>query len=213
MAGRRLLNLVVVVALVVGAAACKRGSGSEGGGDTTLPTVVETVPTTPTSTTPAVPSYEVPEVIDAAYVESVMKALDHVYGDAIRIMARDRALTEDFLRHLGAIYTDRFLNLALESWSQDVSNGLRDLPVNPGDPQTAVQRIVEASAACTVVEVRRDFSGFSTAPLPSRPQRFVAMIQKPRGRDALGVNPTPWIMTYDGFTQDGSVPDSPCRPV
>jgi hypothetical protein len=166
----------------------------------------------PTTATTAV-SYAVPAQIDAVYVGRVIQALDHVYGDAIRIMVRDRAVDEPFLKHLLAIYTDRFFRLAQDAWVKDVSRGLPGLPGSPGDAITTVQRLLRAEPVCVVAAVSRDYSPSRTDPTPDPQQHYAALIPKPADRDPGGLNPTPWILTYDGFTQDGSAPEDPCRPV
>jgi hypothetical protein len=36
------------------------------------------------------------------------------------------------------------------------------------------------------------------------------LVQKKPGRDPLAVNPTPWVMAFDGSKNDNSVPVNSC---
>lgn len=192
-------GVLVVAALVLGA--CNGGDG--GGADGTLPPPTETTVTT-------VPDYTVPAVIDVAYVEKVMAALDHVYGDAIRTLARERKITQDFLDRLAAIYGDRFFGLAQDAWVKDVARDLRDLHAAPGDPSTDVTSILRGEVACVVAAVTRDYSRTRSAPASSSSQHYIALVPSPDRRDPRNLNPTPWIMAYDGFTSSGNPPSDPC---
>lgn len=195
-------RVVLVAVLLVGA--CNGGGGASV--DDTLPPPVDTTSTTAVD-------YSVPALIDAAYVEKVMAALDRVYGDAIRTLAAERQITEDFLTRLAAIYGDRFFRLAQDAWVKDVAAGLPDLKPNPGDPVTKVSTVVRAEPTCVVAAVTRDFGATRTAPRPSPNQHYIAFVPKPPGRDPRALNPTPWIMSYDGFTSSGAPPVEPCSGV
>lgn len=194
----RVARVMLVAALLLGAC----NGGSDGSDDT--------LPPRPSSTDTSRPDYSVPEVIDVAYVEKVMAALDRVYGDAIRTLARERQITQEFLERLAAIYGDRFFKLAQDAWVKEAANGLPDLAAVPGDPRTEVTRVSRADRDCIVAEVTRDFGATRTTP-PSQPRRrFVALTPLPSERNTKNLNPTPWLLMYDGFTADGSEPGEPC---
>lgn len=190
---------VMLVAVLV--AACNGGGGRT---EETLPPPVEVTTTT-------VVDYSVPAVIDVAYVEKVMAALDRVYGDAIRTLAAERQITEPFLSRLAAIYGDKQFDLAQRAWVRDVADGLDDLRSPPGDPTTVVQRTVRLDADCMVAAVERTFRAVRE-PVTSTPQKYIALVPKPPGRDPQSLNPTPWLMSYDGFVAEpaGAEPASPC---
>ena len=170
-----------------------------------------TLPPEETTTSSTAVSYEVPAVIDAAYVSRVMAALDHVYGDAVRHLAKTRHADEEFLKYLVAIYTDRFFRLAQDAWVKDEARGFPRLASSPGDPVTTVQDLVRADPGCVVFAAGRDFAPTTSGPPDPTPQRYVGLVPIPPGRDAGRLNPTPWAMSYDGFTSTGSVPEDPCR--
>jgi hypothetical protein len=186
----RLARVLLVAVALLGA--CNRGDG--GRTDDTLP---------PRETTSTTMDYAVPDVIDVAYVEKVMEALDHVYGDAIRILARERQITKEFLEHLAAIYGSRFFSLAERLWVSEVADGLATIRTRPGNPRTTVQTIIRSDASCVVIAVDRDFSGVRTAAPSPTPQRYVALVPSSK-------NGTGWLMAYDGFREDGLPPEQPC---
>ena len=66
--------------LLLAPVGCRRGTDavSGEGGSTTSSPPLESTTTEPAPRSTATPSYAVPDVIDAAYVETVMKALDQV---------------------------------------------------------------------------------------------------------------------------------------
>lgn len=186
------------VALVVGA--CNGGGG--GRSNDTLPPPPETTVTTAVD-------YAVPAVIDAAYVEKVIAALDHVYGDAIRTLARERKITQDFLDRLAAIYTPAEFKLAQDIWVRDVASGLQGLVPVPGDPKTVIRSVVRGDRTCLFAAVDRSFAATRTTPDRPTPPWYVALI--PRTQASSPHNPTPWVISFDGFKDDGSQPAQPCE--
>lgn len=206
---RRRALAAAMAALLVGAAACNRGGGDRADGGTTLPTEPSTTPTVVTTAT-TVPSYEVPEVIDAAYVESVMKALDRVYGESVRLLARTRTVDENFLNYLAAIYSEREFEFQQEIWIRSSAEGFRGLAAQPGDPVTTVQRLARADPKCILAAVTRNLNPTLSSPDEPSPQHYVALAPSRGERDRLRLNPTPWILVFDGRVRDGSEPDDAC---
>lgn len=186
----RWARLLLAVALL--------GGCSGGRDDDSLP---------PSVSTSTAPDYSVPAVIDVAYVEKVMEALDHVYGDAIRILAKERQITKEFLEHLAAIYTPKEFEIAQEIWVKDIAAGLVGLLPTPGDPRTTVLRLVRVEPQCVVAAVDRDFTATRDRPVVTTPQHFVGLVPS---SDASDLNPTPWRLSFDGFKDDGSEPQEPC---
>ncbi|HEX2289061.1 MAG TPA: hypothetical protein VHH53_02435, partial [Pseudonocardiaceae bacterium] len=127
--------------------------------------------------------YSVPPVIDVAYVERVMEALDRVYGDAIRTLARERKITQEFLERLAAIYGEGQFDRTQAIWVRDVASGLSGLAPTPGDPRTVIQEVMRGEPSCVVLRVDRDFSATHAGPDAASPQEFVGLIPKPLARD------------------------------
>lgn len=196
MASRR-ARVVAVCVLFVGvlSTGCKRANGRPPEG-ATVP--IEAPTTTTEAATATTLSYEVPAVIDEAYVERVMAALDQVLGDAIRVLGKNRKITEEFLHHLTAIYTeDEFelhLGVFVEEGRQD---GFASRTPTVGNPRTDVLRLLEATARCILAEVHRDYSATVTGEALPSAKSFVSLVPKSAGRDHRQLNPTPWAMAFD----------------
>ena len=191
-------RVVVAVGLFLGAC----GGGSSHTNDT-LP------PDTSSTTTTTTVSYDVPATIDAAYVTKVMQALDHVYGDAIRALKKSGKPDADFQARMAAIYDQHYYELTLELWGKGVAAGLTDIADPPGDPKTTVTKLIQGDSQCVVAAVDRDYQPLHNVPSRSQTGHFIALVPAPASR-RLAFNPTPWMLRYDGFRSDGSVPPSPC---
>jgi hypothetical protein len=164
------------------------------------------------STTSTTVSYAVPTTIDAAYVEKVMRALDHLYGDAVRTLVADRAISDRFVKHLLALYSETPFEGYQVVWRKSVSENLKSISTHPGDPVTSVQELLQASSTCVVARVDRDLSSTLAQPQSQSPQRFVALIPRDPARDPLVLNSTPWTLSFDGYTLTGKAPGGPCEP-
>ena len=202
--GTPFARVVVTAFAVLLAAACNSASrGSPGGA---------TVPTEPATTTTTAASYDVPAVTDAAYVEKVIAALDHVLGDGIRLMVREGTLTVGFLDHIVAIYSEEQFERKQLLWATDLEEDLKRRPPVPGDPVTKVQRLVKAEPTCIVAAVDRSFAAtvIGEEVRPTQ-QEYIALVPRKPGRDPRGLNPTPWVMSFDAALQSGGEPEDPCR--
>ncbi len=206
--GRRMVVAILCAGLLL--ASCGRGGGSRATG----PTVPPGGSTPASTTTTTAVSYDVPAVIDQAYVQKVVSAHDHVLGDAIRALKRDGGVSDDFLKHLLAIYTAQEFEPQVLGWRQAVDAGdLAKRRAIPGDPITSVRRLAHADLKCITAEIDRDATptlqpGITATESPE--QDYVVLVRKPNGRDPLQLNPTPWVMSFDGFKKDGSEPVNSC---
>ena len=70
--------------------------------------------------------------------------------------------------------------------------------------------LVRADRSCVVAAVERDFSPTLLQPPLPTPQRYIALVPAPAGRNFVATNPTPWVVSFDGFMSDGSIPLDPC---
>lgn len=189
---------VVLAALAL--ASCRDGGAQE------PRTTVPTAPTTASTTSTTLASYEVPAVIDQAYIESVMAALDHVYGETARHIARERAADAQFAEYLVATFGGESFSLKQRLWGQVLNDDFRLLRTDPGDAKTTVERILVVDSGCILFQAGRDFFRIFNEPDPAGPPRFVGLVPLPPGRDVRHVNPTPWLITFDGRRSDGVDP-------
>lgn len=171
----------------------------------------DTLPPPPTVTTTTVPSYDVPAVIDVAYVERVMKALDHVYGDGVRHLARTRVVDEEFLSHLVAIHNPRILELVQDLWVKIQAKDFAGLAAEPGDPVTRIDKLLRTDRECILMEGDRNFTPLYTTDDPTNHHRFVALTPLRSDRNPGARNPTLWTINFSGTAVDGSLPEDACN--
>ncbi|MEA2843187.1 MAG: hypothetical protein QOJ69_858, partial [Actinomycetota bacterium] len=80
----------------------------------------------PTATVPTVPPdpFAVPPVIDEAYVNRVLAALDQAVGDVVRIVVSTKTLTPEAIDRLQALYVGDALQLQFQIFQADLFNDL-----------------------------------------------------------------------------------------
>ena len=162
-------------------------------------------PASPTSADP----FAVPPVIDAAYVNRVLAALENVVGDAARVVLNARALTEDAVDRLRAVYFEPEFSEQLALLRDAVGRGLTGLRQDPGNRIATVSRIISASPSCIFIAADIDDSPLSARPVSKRSEYYV-LKQRDPARDPRRYNQTPWAIPYEGFNPDGSEPVNPC---
>ncbi|MDQ6910597.1 MAG: hypothetical protein M3Z84_07430 [Actinomycetota bacterium] len=166
-----------------------------------------TVPTTARPTTTTDP-YAVPAVIDVAYVNRVLGALDAAVGDITRMVIAERDISPAVQKQLRALYVGEYFDLAVKSYRQDIDRNFPGALPSPGNQVTAVSSLISATSACIFIEASRDFSGVSATPDTSLAKVWVALKHSAPADSSL--NKTGWVYAYDGFTQDRTQPRDPC---
>ncbi len=163
-------------------------------------------PQTTTTTNP----YAVPAVIDAAYVNLVLAGLDAVMGDTIRLVASTRTMPPIVVTRLRSIYAnDRRLQLAIDSYQEEVQSGLAGIRAEPGNRVTVVDELLSVSRSCIFARVRRDYRPVTENPTAPSTQ-WVALVPLDESRDQGRFNRTGWALAYDGFPPNLAPPDNPC---
>lgn len=197
---RTLVAAGVAAALVL--SACR--GGDDGGASPTVPTASTTTTTLPDVSV-------IPQVIDEAYLNGVLAALDDVYGEAVRIIVETKRFPPEAADRLNAVYGDEEFEHEANTWVQSLARDpeLRNFRPEPGNRKTKVERIIAASPSCVWMAVRRDRSASNFDPGPDRIE-YVALRPLDRSNDPKGVNPTRWMITTEGYRADGSQPDNPC---
>src|SRR2546422_5012378 len=126
------LGAAVSMGLALVTAACSSSSGSH----STSATVRRLAPTT------TVGVDQVPAVIDVAYVQRVMDALDQVLGDAIRALVAAREPNREFYDRLRAVYGDPEFAREEAAYGSAAARGLESMRTQPGNPMTRVDQLV-----------------------------------------------------------------------
>jgi hypothetical protein len=202
---RRTAIPAVLAALALAASAACSDGGGERGSAGANPTVATDPPTT-TTTNP----YAVPAVIDAAYVNRVMAALDQATGEVVRLAFRTKTIPPEALDRLRAVYASPdALQLYLDGLQIDLRGGFKDYRSDIGNRSSIVTQLVSARSDCVFAQVRRDYSAVGTNTSGVVNPQWVALKRLDQ-QSSSQYNPTPWGITYDGFTRDRSRPRDPC---
>lgn len=196
----RVVAMGVAAAMVVGAlTAC----GGDGDGD------ADAGPTASVPTMPPDP-YAVPAVIDEAYVNRVLAALDQAVGDVVRMVVSTKTLSPEAIERLQAVYVGDALQQRFRIFQNDIFNGLTAFQPNPGNKKTIVAALLSIESSCVFAKVSRDFSEVSVQPDPRLATQWVALRLSDSATKTGRYNPTPWVVIYDGFPENHTEPPNPC---
>ena len=165
-----------------------------------------TVPLATTTTDP----YAVPEIIDAAYVNRVLAGLDQAVGEVVRLVVNTRTVPPEAIERLRALYVGEALQLQFTGFQRDIANGFVDYRSNPGNQKTLVTQLLTAQPSCIFAEVSIDFSAVGAQPNPSLSRQWIALVPFDSASGLQRLNPTQWMLSYEGFTEHISAPPNPC---
>ena len=184
---------------------------SDHGRDTTRAPTATVRKEAATTTTSVVPVDQVPAVIDVAYVQRVIDALDHVMGDAVRALVAAKAPDRAFYERLRAVYLDPEFERVQSSFGRSAANDLAGFRDAPGDPVTRVGRVITAANDCIFAEVDRDLGPtHKESPSPEVRHSYLGLGTRRTEHDPAALNPTAWMIGLDGTNVDGSEPRNPC---
>jgi hypothetical protein len=188
----RVPGIVGVAALVLGA-----GCGGSGAREPTGATVpVEEITTTTTTLEQAYAVPAEPAKIDAAYLNRVLGALFHLFGDAQRKkVATGQVLPADLLP-VRAISNDPDFETRARLFATTAVGDRGDYREPIGDRRVTVTRVISARPDCVVVEVTFDFSPILVDPPPPTTAYLTLRPTQP-GADPANLNPTPWSISNE----------------
>jgi hypothetical protein len=168
-----------------------------------------TVATEPARTTTTGP-YDIPPVIDAAYVNRVLAGLDAVYGDVTRMVVSTKRLPPEALARLRAIYDDPgVLQLKIDAIQTVGLTQLSQLRSNPGNQLTMIGNLITVRPNCVFASVTRDFT--QVVPNASGVDHlWVALVPLNPVQDPNHYNLTAWAYRYEGFPPSRTQPTDPC---
>lgn len=201
---RAVRGTVAVLITALAVTGCTRSEGTPA--EPTVPTAVST-----SSTTAPIDVSVIPPVIDEPYLTAVLAALDEVDSEATRMIVAAKNLTPAAADYLNAIYSDEEFTRQVDLWYASFAHDLelKGIRPSPGNRVTRIERIIDVSARCVWLAVKRDYSAVEFDPGPDR-NEYVALQPLDRSNDLRGVNRTAWMITVDGFREDRSEPSNPC---
>ncbi|HUR17431.1 MAG TPA: hypothetical protein VMZ51_00655 [Acidimicrobiales bacterium] len=195
--------VTAVTVLLLAGGSCK--SGKSGGPDPTVPT--KPAPATTTTTVPADP-YAIPNVIDEAYVNRVLAALDQIDGDVLRRVVATGGIDPEVLKMLRAIYNDPQYEIELQSLRDLLGRGFGNFKSPPGNRRTLVDRLVTAGQGCILIEAETEFSQVLKNEPPDLPEEIELFTLRSiqQGAKERGLNPTPWSIVNAEVIKRGATP-------
>jgi alkylhydroperoxidase family enzyme len=184
-------RILAVGGMVLLLAAC--GSGHHVAAPTTT-----TAPSPPT--TADVNPDVVPPVITTAYLDAVLRVLDHLYGNATRSELHSRRLTAATLAYLRAIYRDPQYSDEVSIFSGAVGGASLDqLRTDPGDRVLTVASILTASPSCAQMRVTTNYAAVDVHPTPAA-AGYIELESKLTKDDPGALNSTAWAISYEKTT-------------
>jgi hypothetical protein len=192
----KILAFSSVVLLATLVAACS-GKPHDAGPTTTAPrtTAVTTQASPPATSTPN-PDV-IPPVITVAYVNAVFAVLNHINGDAARILVATGKLGSQARADLRAIYNDPLYGVELRVAEEGIRTGFSNVRRPPGNRVTLVEDLITATSKCIFVKTRSDLSAVEIRSSVSAVSEYWELRPKQSGIDSEGRNPTPWALTLN----------------
>lgn len=172
---------------------------------TTTPTTL--APTTTTAPDPDV----VPAVITPAYVNAVFAVLNHVYGNAVRLMVATHKIPVQATVELRAIFADPEYATELKIFSFELHQNPQGLKHPPGDEVTRVIRILSSSTSCIYIQTSTDYSAVVVKPQRATGPEFYGLELKPNSIDPHHLNDSKWAIFFnESFRSSNPPPADPC---
>jgi hypothetical protein len=174
----------------------------------TSPTSVTTVTTTTApATTPTVPA-----TITAAYVDSVFAVLNHIYGNATRLMISTTNLPPPAVADIRSIFADPEFNTELKIFSLELDQGFAGVKIPPGDRVTRVVRIISESTTCVFAQTATSFAAVVQHPPAENGSEYTGIETKLPSNDPQGLNSTNWAIFFnESFPTPTTPPSDPCN--
>ncbi|MDE3204762.1 MAG: hypothetical protein KGQ66_11115 [Acidobacteriota bacterium] len=194
---------MVVLLVLVGA--CSSGAHRSD------PTTTSSTAAPATSTAPVTPNpYVVPPVITPAYVDAVFKVLNHINGNAVRLLVASGAVTPQALSYLRSIYGDPLYSKEVTLATSSLKGDLANVRKPPGDVVTTVQRLIHASSSCIFVEISENYNAVLYRPGTPPSSGYWGLKEKSSQDDPHGLNPTPWVLFFNAVYMSPTVIPDQC---
>lgn len=203
--------ILASILLGIGTTACQPSGPETPSATLAPPSEPEQPSSTPTSEGTA--RFAIPESIDAAYAEEVLRELYRVEGDALRAAVEAGEVTNDVAARIRAVYGQRISDAQLQVLREGANQGFPNLQHPVGDIVITVDEVLSADEDCAFVLGFRDYSAIDAVPLNRTNQRdFIQLLRIEPDQDPEGYNPTPWVIGGAEARQGASEPENPCAP-
>jgi hypothetical protein len=189
--------MAVGVGLALGAGACSSGHQAA-------------APPPTTTSLPYPDPYVVPAVITPAYVNAVFAVLNHVYGNATRVLVATREVTPAVKADLRAIFNDPLYASQVLEAQQSLTGAINNVRPSPGDEVTQVVKLIYASRSCIFLQATSNLSAVLLHPTPEPASEYFELSPKEYSTHQSDLNPTPWAISADAAYLIPTSSPNPC---
>lgn len=203
---RRIWALGAVMVMVLGMV-----SACSSGGHRSDPSPSGSFAAPPPTSAPSAPNpYIVPPVITPAYVDAVFKVLNHINGNAVRLLVSGRAISPQALSYLRSIYADPIYSKEVALATTSLEGNLSNVKRPPGDVTTTVVKLIHASSRCIFVETTENYSSvlYQTGAQPA--SGYWGIEAKSPHNSDHNINPTPWVLFFNAVYMSPTVVPDQC---
>jgi len=137
----------------------------------------------------------VPAVITVGYVNAVLAQLNHIYGNAVRLVVKTGTIPPAAVADLDSIYSGQQYQDELHVFSSQLVSGVQLVKSDPGDRVFHVRKILRAVPACISAEVSGDYAAVSITPAADV-TLFVVLSHSSVVPSVIS-NPTAWDISYE----------------
>jgi hypothetical protein len=127
-----------------------------------------------------------------AYVDAVLAALNHVYGNATRALRSSHAVSAEVKTDLRSIFNDPLYDQQVDAAKLSLQGVINNVRSHPGDLKTTVSRLLTASTSCIFVKTQTDFSSAFIHTTPEPASEYFELAPKQPDDDPSNLNPTRW---------------------
>ncbi len=142
-------------------------------------------------------SDDIPPVINITYVDGVLKALFHVYGNATRSLVATHALSPLATADFRSIYNNPLYASEIQLAEESLQGQIRNVRSEPGDGVVKVRSLIYATSSCIFIETSTDLSAVLIHPTPTAASEYYELKHKQPGIDPGHLNATPWAISFN----------------
>ena len=196
---REALVLGAAMLLCAGCSSAGRASATSATSPAVTPATpaVTTLPATTTSLPGGINPDVIPSVITIPYVDAVFRVLNHINGNAARLLIDSGTISTTVVADLKSIYGPLLLPVELRVFDAGLKQDTSNLRHPMGNRVTLVNRIISSSASCIFVESVTDLSAVEVRPTAQASSEYWELTLKQKSQDPEAINPTPWVAAYN----------------
>lgn len=151
------------------------------------------------TTTTTVDVSRVPPRITVAYVDAVLRVLDHIEGNGVRAAVTAHNLTPKTMRDFRSVFAPTLRSSQYLSLLQAIHDDYAGFRQPPGDVVIVARRVIAASPTCVFARVHTDYAAESRLKTARVVAEYLELRKRPTATPR-GLNPTRWLIAFDRVT-------------